>query len=168
MYGFSLDVIQKKKDNHRDISSTYIREEITAGRIASANKLLGYPYYIIGEIAHGNAIGGAKLSRPTINILPSEDKLLPPNGVYITEVYLEHRKYHGVTNIGIRPTVQESTKRISVETHILDFDRDVYDKLAKVVFLDYIRPEQEFSSFEELKKQIDRDVYTTYSFFNKK
>ena len=166
--GFALDVIDKIKSDDRDISSTFIREEIAAGHIEHANALLGYSYYIIGRISHGNQIGSRKIGRPTINIIPPEDKLMPPNGVYVTEAVLLGRTYHGVTNVGLRPTVEEAEKRLGVETHILDFDRDVYDKEAKIVFKSFIRPERKFEDFATLKAQIEQDVRTTYQYFNGK
>ena len=164
--GFSLCVMKKKQQNQRDISSTYVREEISRGNITAANELLGYPYYLIGNIVHGNHIGSTKLSYPTINILPPPEKLLPPNGVYITEVEFEGRTYKGITNVGIRPTVAEAEKKISVETHILDFRADIYEKTAKILFLDFIRREQAFESFDDLKRQIAADVKQAYRFFN--
>lgn len=167
-WGFALDVITKIRSGNRDISSTYIREEIAQGHIAHANELLGYSYFIIGEIVHGNQIGSSKIGRPTINIVPPEDKLLPPNGVYVTEVVLLGRTFHGVTNVGLRPTVKEEEKRVGVETHILDFTGNVYDKRAKVVFKEFLRPERQFETFEDLKAQIEKDVDTTYIYFNRK
>ena len=165
-YDFSLNVIEKIKANDRDISSTFVREEIAAGHIENANRMLGYFYYIIGRIIHGNGIGANKIGHATINMMPSEDKLLPHNGVYVTEVILEGRKYHGVTNIGYKPTIEEKEKRIGIETHILDFDRDVYNSTAKVVFRSFIRPERKFASIDDLRHQIDSDIKSTFGYFN--
>lgn len=167
-YGFELDVINKIKSGNREISSTYIREEIANGDIERANSLLGYPYYIIGNIVHGNGIGAKTIGRATINMIPSEEKLLPRCGVYITEVYLEGRKYHGVSNVGYKPTIIEAEKKLGIETHILDFEHEVYDKTAKIVFYRYLREEKRFENIDVLKKQIENDVHTTYSYFNKK
>lgn len=167
MLHFELEVVEKKQCNHRDISSTYIREEIAAGHIKNAARLLGYPYYIYGEIVHGNHIGSTKLDFPTINMIPSSEKLLPPNGVYITEVTVEGRVYKGITNVGVRPTVAENTKKISVETHILDFRADIYEKNAKVVFLDFVREERTFASFGALREQIAADVRAAHRYFNR-
>ena len=166
MHHFALEVVEKKQCNKRDISSTYIREEIAAGHIKNAARLLGYPYYIYGEIVHGNRIGSTKLDFPTINMIPSSEKLLPPNGVYITEVSVEGRIYKGVTNVGIRPTIAEHTKTVGVETHILDFRADIYEKHAKVVFLDFIRQERAFASLDALREQIASDVKTALRYFN--
>ncbi|MBR1629861.1 MAG: riboflavin biosynthesis protein RibF, partial [Lachnospiraceae bacterium] len=167
-YGFRLDIVDKLRCESREISSTFIREEIAAGHVENANTLLGYPYFVVGEIVHGNHIGSDRIGRPTINIHPPADKLLPPNGVYVTEAYLIGRKFHGVTNVGFRPSIHEKNKEIRIETHILDFDRNVYDQKARIVFLKFLRSEQAFSSMETLKAQIEADVRMTYQYFNEK
>ncbi len=165
-HGFLLEVVEKIKSSQRDISSTFVRDEIACGNIKKANELLGYPYFIMGDIIHGNHIGSEKIGFPTINIYPQEEKLLPLNGVYITEVMLLGRKYHGVTNVGVRPSIKEKNKKMSIETHILDFDANVYDHVAKVIFLDRIRGEHKFESLQELKTQIGKDLRQARGFFN--
>ena len=163
-FGFELEVIEKLQANHRDISSTYIKDEILKGNVALANELLGYKYSLWGQVVHGNHLG-RRYGLPTINILPPEIKLLPPNGVYITEVYIDNRKYHGVTNIGTKPTVS-GDKILGVETHILDFNKDVYEKQVQVVFLEHIRPERKFDSVDELFRQMNRDKEQAREYFN--
>ena len=163
--GFDLEVVTKLKDLSRDISSSYVREEILLGDVKKANELLGYSYFVYGEIVHGNHIG-TKMKMPTINILPTSDKLLPPNGVYISNVIIDGETYHGISNIGLKPTVEENVKHIGVETHIFDFDKDVYGKVAKVEFLDFIRPEQKFPSMEELSTQICSDIECAKAYFS--
>ena len=165
-YDFTFDVIDKIRFHGREISSTYIREDIEKGRIEEANELLGYPYFIWGEIIHGHHIGTG-MGVPTINQLPTTEKLLPPKGVYITEVEIDHRIFHGVTDIGVKPTVQKMGQ-MGVETHILDFKADVYEKEAKVLFLKYLRPEMKFDSLEALKQQILSDTHTALDFFNQR
>ncbi len=162
--GFRLDVVSKIKLDKRDISSTYVRDEISLGHIERANELLGYKYFIWGEIVHGNHIGSG-MGIPTINMLPPSTKLLPPNGVYITEVLIKNRTYHGVTNVGIKPTI-EGTRGVNVETFILDFKEDVYEEIAKVSFLKRIRPEKKFNNLSELKDQILKDTKEAYHYFN--
>ena len=162
--GFDLEVVTKLKDVTRDISSTYIREEIALGNVKKANELLGYSYFVYGEIVHGNHIG-TKMKMPTINILPTSDKLLPPNGVYVSNVVIDGSTYQGISNIGLKPTVEEKEKHIGVETHIFDFDKDVYGRVAKVEFLDFLRPEKKFPSLEELSQQICSDISEAKAYF---
>ena len=164
--GFQLEVLEKLLFEKRDISSTFVREEIAAGHVAEAEKLLGYPYFIWGTVVHGNHIGRT-LGMPTINLYPPEDKLLPENGVYVTRIELEHKNYHGVTNVGVKPTVGEKN-RMGIETHILDFHEDVYDKKAKVVFLERLRPEIRFNDLEELRRQMRLDKKNAAAYFNKR
>ena len=163
--GFDLEVVTKLKDVTRDISSSYVREEILLGNVKKANDLLGYSYFVYGEIVHGNHIG-TKMKMPTINILPTSDKLLPPNGVYVSNVIIDGNTYQGISNIGLKPTVEEKEKHIGVETHIFDFDKDVYGKVAKVEFLDFLRPEKKFPSMEELSAQILRDIEGAKAYFS--
>ena len=119
-YGYETVVINKLKHGYRDISSTYIREEIANGSISLLNELLGYPYTMIGTVIEGRKIGRT-LDFPTVNITPNEDKILPPNGVYFTKAFIEGKWYDAITNIGVRPSVNDSGT-VNVETHILDFD----------------------------------------------
>ena len=163
-YDFELEVIDKLQANDRDISSTYIKDEILKGNVSFANSLLGYKYSLWGVVVHGNHLG-RQFGLPTINLLPPDNKLLPPNGVYITEIYIDSRKYHGVTNIGTKPTVS-GEKIVGVETHILDFDSDVYEKMVQVVFLEYIRPERKFENLDQLFNQMNKDKEQARNFFN--
>ena len=102
----------------------YVREEIAAGNMEKGNELLlGYAYFRTGdEIVHGNQIWAATIGMPTINLIPPEDKLLPKNGVYVTKIEIEHHIYHGVTNVGVKPTVT-GENQMGIETHIFDLIR---------------------------------------------
>ena len=161
--GFELQVVQKLKDKTRDISSSYVREEIRLGHIDVANGLLGHPYFVWGEILHGNHIG-TSMGIPTINIVPPSDKLLPPFGVYVTTVEVEGRIYHGITDVGTKPTVTDNNE-VVVETHILDFSSNIYGEHAMVRFYEYVRPEMKFDSLDALKKQIESDKKRAFAFF---
>ncbi len=99
-YGYELIVIPKEQDEQRDISSTYVREQLDAGNMEKANELLGEPYAIHGTVVHGNHIGGAVLGFPTANIMPPPEKHLPLFGVYVSKVYVDGTYYGGITNIG--------------------------------------------------------------------
>ncbi len=160
---FSLKVIDKVKDDNIDISSTRIRDEIKKGHIKKANQLMGRNYFIYGEVVYGRQIG-QKIDFPTINIKPSKDKLIPSNGVYISVVQIGKNIYRGITNIGIRPTFDDGDE-LSIETHIFNFDSNVYGKEVKIVFLEEMRGEIKFNSTEELKEQLVKDKNRGMDFF---
>ena len=162
-YGYETIVVEKMKDNNRDISSTYVREEIAAGNLKKANELLGYHYFIKSDVIHGKKLGRT-IGVPTINMVLPENKLLPPNGVYVTEVKVEGTLYVGVTNVGCKPTVSDSNM-IGVETYILDFEQMVYGDSIVVSFVEFIRPERKFSSVEELKNQLQEDISCAKRFY---
>lgn len=154
--GFTVDVIEKEKSHGRDISSSYVREALHEGNIPLVNELLGYSYYVSGEVLHGRKIGRT-LGLPTMNLLPDADKLLPANGVYLTQTRIDGEVYYGITNVGYKPTVGGESRK-GVETYLFDFDGDLYGRHLKVEFLEYERPEQKFKSLEELRMKILSDV----------
>lgn len=162
-YGYTALIVDKMKEDGRDISSTFIREEITAGNIEKANRLLGYPYFIQSEVVHGRNLGSKSLY-PTINQIPQPEKILPPFGVYVTRVYVEERVYGGITNVGVKPTI-EGKNPVGVETHLFDFHGNIYEKTVKVEFLKPVRRERKFSSVEELKEQIKMDIETGKKYY---
>ena len=162
--GFELYVIQKEKDHRRDISSTYIREELSLGNVAKANALLGEPYAIHGIVVHGNHIGGPRLGFPTANIIPPANKRLPKFGVYVSRVLAQGKYYKGVTNIGRKPTIHGDNP-VGVETFIFDFDGDIYGKMIEVQLLEFDRGEQKFASLEELKERIEKDKEFALKYF---
>ncbi len=155
-YGYELIVIQKEKDDHRDISSTYIRELLDAGNMEKANELLGEPYSIHGTVVHGNHMGGPVLGFPTANIVPEPEKHLPLFGVYISRVYIDGNAYGGITNIGKKPTV-EGVSPVGAETYIYGINKDIYGKNIEVQLLHFVRPERKFDGLEQLKVQIEKD-----------
>ena len=133
-------------------------EELTAGMVGhmeTVNVLLNRPFNVTGVVSIGNQLG-RKLDFPTINIYPTEYKLLPPNGVYATQTTIDGEKFYGVTNLGTKPTVSDAPE-ISVETFLFDFDKDVYGKKVDVEFIHFIRPEMKFEDVEGLKRQIAAD-----------
>lgn len=143
-------------DNNIKCSSSEIRKYLSAGNIAQANKLLGYSYCVSGNVIRGDAIG-RKINFPTANILPFDsDKILPANGVYATYAIVGNSRYKSLTNIGLRPTIESAEYRF--ETHLLDFDDNIYGSEITVEFVDRIRDEAKFNSLEELENQIRRDV----------
>ena len=155
-YGYDLEVVVKEKDEQRDISSTYIKEELSKGNVEKANKLLGEPYAIHGTVVHGNHVGGSVLGFPTVNLIPPEEKFLPPFGVYVSRVLIEGRVYGGITNIGRKPTVGDDSP-VGVETYIFGLNEDLYGKNIEVQLLNYERPERRFDSLDQLKAQLEQD-----------
>lgn len=154
--GYELVVVDKLQYRGRDISSSYVREEILKGNLEIANELLGYPFFVQSEVIHGIQLGRT-LGIPTINMELPAEKLLPPKGVYVTRLMIDGNFCTGVTNVGQKPTVN-NTNKVSVETHILDYEGDLYGHTLCVSFLAYLRPEQKFASVEELKAQMERDI----------
>lgn len=162
--GYKLYVIEKEKDDLRDISSTYIREELDAGNVAKANELLGEPYAIHGTVVHGNHIGGSILGFPTANIIPPPIKRLPKFGVYVSRVLVDGVSYCGVTNIGRKPTIQGENP-VGVETYLFGLDKSLYGKNIEVQLLEFCRGEKKFSSLEELKEAIAGDKAFAEAYF---
>jgi len=153
---FELNIINKVCEDGREISSTFIREEVEIGNMEHVTKLLGEPYMVIGQVVHGAKLG-RKIGMPTINILPQKEKMLPPKGVYYSKTVIGEKEYKSITNIGEKPTVSND-KQIGVETYLYEFDQDVYGKNAIVKLLKFKRPERKFSDLEELKAQMLIDI----------
>ena len=161
--GYEALILKKMKEDARDISSTFVREEIAAGNIEKANHLLGYRYFVKGMVKHGNQIGRT-IGIPTINLIPPEEKLLPPFGVYGSEVAIGEERYKGVTNVGCKPTI-EGNNPVGVETYLLDFHENVYDRIVTVEFISKIRAEHKFENIEALKEQMENDIAYTEAYF---
>lgn len=162
-YGYEAKIVDKIQDKGRDISSTYIREELSAGNIEKANELLGYPYFIQGDVVHGRNLGSKSLY-PTINQIPQPEKILPPFGVYVTRTIVGNKKFGGITNVGTKPTVGGENP-VGVETHLFGFGENIYGKTVKVEFLKPVRREKKFDSIEELKIQIQKDIELAKSYY---
>ncbi len=162
--GFELEVVEKIREDSREISSTFIREEIQKGNIKKANHLLGHPYFACGTVVHGKHMG-SRLGFATINITPSPEKLLPPFGVYVTRVRIDGQEYRGVTNVGTKPTI-EGERLPGIETHIFDFSGELYGERVCVFFYDFLRPEQKFSSVEALRSQVKTDEQRALAYFD--
>lgn len=158
-YGFRLLVLAKEQHEGRDISSTYIREVLSQGKLELASALLGYPYFVMGEVVKGKQLGRL-IGVPTVNQLPRENKLLPPDGVYASRTIVDGKSYGSMTNIGIRPTV-DSTRVRNLETYLFDFHEEIYGKEIKVELLSFERPEIKFPSLEDLRAQLNQDMSKT-------
>ena len=160
---YELIVLDKLQEDNRDISSTYIREEIAKGNIKKANHLLGYSYFVKGRVVHGRRIGRT-IGIPTVNLILPEEKLLPPFGVYVTKIIVKDKEYFGVTNVGRKPTIAGDNP-IGVETYIIDFSQEVYDEVVTVMFVEFIRPEKKFDSIDDLKYQMSADINKTINYY---
>ncbi len=146
------------------VSSTKIRRCLERGDVSSAASLLGYKYSLKGVVVSGNHLGRT-IGFPTANLkLYDPLKLIPGGGVYAVEVSLRHEKYKGICNIGVRPTVSEG-KVMTIETHILNFDEDIYGLDLGVSFVARIRDEVKFNSLEELKLQLEKDKESANKIF---
>lgn len=138
------------------VSSTKIREAISAGDVTAAAAMLGYEYSLLGVVVAGNRLGRT-IGFPTANIQLYEPlKLLPGDGVYAVDVESQGRKFKGMCNIGVRPTVRSCGQR-TIETHIFDFDEDIYGLDLKVTFQRKIRDERRFDSIFALRSQLESD-----------
>lgn len=163
-YGFKLQMIEEVFDQGIRISSSAIRTAIAQGRMEDANRMLGYAFSVEGEILSGQRLGRT-IDMPTINLIPSVNKLLPPFGVYASVTVIDGICYKGVTNIGKKPTVGEFA--VGVETHLLYTTGDFYGKFARVSLLHYQRPEQKFPSVQVLKEQMHKDARCAEKYLSK-
>ena len=162
-YGYETLVMEKRTDETgREISSTYVREELQKGNMEKVAELLGTPYEVTGPIVHGKQLGRT-FGLPTINVVPEEEKLLPPRGVYVSRVHVGGTCYGGATNIGVKPTVSDEEK-VGLETFLFDFDGDLYGEVVRVELLHFIRPERKFDSVQELEAQIRHDSRTSVEY----
>ena len=146
------------------VSSTYIRELITAGEMEKANVFLCHPHLLSGEVIPGSGLGHT-IGIPTANIVLPEDVVCPQLGVYACIATVEGKEYLAVTNVGTRPTV--SGTHITVEPWLLDFEGDLYGKRLHLLFYKFLRPERKFDSLEELKAEIQENAMQTRKFFEK-
>jgi riboflavin kinase/FMN adenylyltransferase len=165
-YGFDVLEIPAQEIEDVNVSSSKIRKALLNGQVEIAHSYLSEPYEITGKVVYGSALGRT-IQFPTANLdLETELKLIPKNGVYAVLVKLSNEDLKmGMMNIGTKPTVQNASN-ISLEVHILDFDKNLYGEVLTVQFLSYLRDEQKFSSTESLKNQLIKDAESTRSYFN--
>ena len=154
-YGIRVEIVEDVCLDGKMISSSHIRELIRMGEIEKANRLLGYEWLFKLPVVHGNEIGRT-IDFPTINQILPETNVMPRFGVYRSFVNVHGRHYRGLTNIGIRPTIEHS-RGVICETHILGFSGDLYGEEIAVSLCEFIRPERKFADINELKAQIERD-----------
>lgn len=165
--GFQIQIVEKiltrdifpEEEAAEEVSSTGIRKEISAGGIVRANAMMGRAFSINGKVIHGNHLGSTIFRMPTANIKWPENKILPPFGVYFTEIFVGENYYKAVTNVGIKPTIEgQEQSDVLAESYIYDFEGDLYGKEITVAFYAYSRPEQKFNGMDALKAQLQKDM----------
>lgn len=154
--GYDTIVMEPYTVDGNVVSSTLIRTMIAAGRIDKCPDYMGRYYAINGEVVVGNRLGRT-IGFPTSNLMIDLGMVTPPNGVYVTYCTYNGKRYPSVTNVGIKPTIDEREKVKNVETHIFDFDSELYGKTITVEFLRKLRDEVKFDDVQELSEQIIRD-----------
>ncbi len=173
-YGYILHVIPEECYGGRKISSTYIREALSEADMGLVRELMGMFYPIEGIVMRGRQLG-RRIGIPTINLLPPQCKLLPPSGVYYSDVLIRNGNAradspavscHGITNVGVKPTV--GGKALGVETYLYEIQDDLYGNKVKVSLREFHRQEMKFPSVEDLKAQMERDVLSGKEYFGVK
>lgn len=156
--GVTLKVMSLAKTDDQKISSSYVRLLLAEGRVEEAAKLLGYRYFLTGQVVRGQGLG-ARLGVPTANLRVDHRKLLP-RGVFAVQVRLpgNPKPYKGACNIGFRPTIPGSEPVLHVEVHLIGYKGDLYGRPLRMDFLRKIRDERKFPSLLALKRQIKKDI----------
>ena len=155
-YGFTVEIVTVIQMNDTPVSSTSIRQLIANGNIRDANRLLGRPFEVSGTVIEGRK-RGLGLGFPTANIrMPAVAS--PRTGVYVVEAEVDGKRYGGAANLGYNPTFGDV--ELSLETHLFDFNQDIYGRPITIRFIDRLRDERRFSGPEELRLQIQKDVDT--------
>ena len=162
--GIGCDIIPKVEQEGITVSSTYIRTLVAQGEIERANQFLGHPYTLSDRVAHGKKLGST-LGFPTVNLLIPQGVIVPAFGVYATRVWFDGQCRCAVTNVGVRPTVEDNDGHVTVEGFILDFDGDLYGHEIRMEFYKYLRPEQCFPSMDALAAEIRRNAQQTRDYF---
>lgn len=157
-FGFKVERVEAQDVDEVAVSSTKIRHALAIGDVATANRLLGYPYSVTAEVVRGNEIGRT-IGFPTANLeLPREYRLISNAGVYTCLVDFDGITYKAMANIGKRPTIGDrDDDNFIIEVNIFDFDKDIYGQHITVRFLDRIRDEVKFTGLEALKAQLNQD-----------
>ncbi|MDO4974518.1 MAG: bifunctional riboflavin kinase/FAD synthetase [Eubacteriales bacterium] len=163
-HGLGCDIISPVMLEGQIVSSTRIRQLIADGDMEQARRWLGHPH-ILSDTVHSGYHLGQKMGTPTINMYFPEGVIVPRHGVYATKVWLEDGSSHiAVTNVGVRPTVSEG-ERVSVESHLLDYNGNLYGRQARVEFYHFLRPETKFGDVASLGEQIRRDAEQARAYF---
>lgn len=165
-YRFKVSIVPPVEYNGFPISSSRIRTALKNGDVNSANDMLGRPFYLKGRVIRGKGIG-KEIGFPTANISIPQRIIIPRPGVYAVIGTIEGERYIGVTNVGFAPTIKRENN-ISVETYLIDLNRDIYDLLVKLEFIEWIRPEIKFDSIDQLISRIRIDIETARQIIQRK
>ena len=158
--GIEVIVLEKEKIDQEKISTTVLKEFVRKGEFSKYNEYTGRFYSISGLVVKGRQLGRT-INFPTANLELDGKYLLPEtNGVYITKIKVNNKIYKSVTNIGYNPTVSDEKNKKFIETHILDFNEDIYGEKIEIYFYEFLRKEQKFESFDHLKEQLKLDKKT--------
>jgi riboflavin kinase/FMN adenylyltransferase len=160
--GFTADEVPEVRLRGQRISSSHIRELLSAGRVNLARRMLGRPYGVEGRVVRG-AERGRRIGFPTANLQP-HNRVIPRGGVYVTATLIEGTWRRSVTNVGTRPTFEKEAEP-SIETFVMDWSGDLYGDVVRVRFLYRLRDERRFASVEELKQQINTDAARAQKYF---
>lgn len=153
--GLGCDIIPEVTVGGITVSSTYIRSLLREGDMLRAEYFMGHPHFLTDVVRHGHRLGH-HLGAPTVNMQFAPGVLVPPHGVYAARALLPEGEFPAVTNIGVRPTVS-SEPVVTVESHLLGFDGNLYGRTLALEFFDFLRPERRFADLDELGAQIARD-----------
>ncbi len=151
-FGYKVIPVEKLSINNNVVSSSLIREFIAQGNMEEASAFMGRPYFIQGLVCRGKMLGRT-IEFPTINQYPPDEKLLPPFGAYETRVNIDGNWYRSITNIGDNPTISDNNG-VTIETHIIDYNGDLYGRDLTVEFVRFIRKQKRFKDVNELRKQL--------------
>ena len=163
-YGFEVEQISAQEIQEVSVSSTKIRKALNEGNMALANDYLGYAYFLTGEVVKGKQLGRT-IGFPTANIQIEEDyKLIPKNGVYVVQTFIDQKEIFGMMNIGFNPTV--NGQKQTIEVNFFDFDADIYGQKLEISLLKYLREEQKFGSLDLLTAQLNLDKKTALEFIS--
>ena len=162
--GVGCDIIGKIEEDGITISSTYIRTLVAQGEMERARRFLGHPHILSDRVAHGKKLGST-LGFPTVNLRVPERVIVPAYGVYATKVYFKDQCYMAVTNVGVRPTVEDNDGRVTVEGFILDFDGNLYGVQVRMEFYHRLRGEKKFPSLQALAEEVARNAQQTRDYF---
>jgi riboflavin kinase/FMN adenylyltransferase len=167
LYGFEVEEIPAQDIDDVNVSSTKIRNALIEGDLKTANEYLTHPFSISGKVVSG-AQNGRKLGYPTANIAVEENyKLIPAYGIYAVKIKHGSKRYRGMLNIGVRPTIAEADGKPTIEVNIFDFNGDLYGESISVQLIERIRAEEKFPTLEALKLQMEEDKLNSLNILNR-